>query len=371
MDVLCMAGEETTATVQRVAAATQLAVRVVLTTAEALQLLREQEQQQNQTGAPVRGGCRALVAALGVEPSNFLFNEGYADRSDLVAQAKRLGCVVVVYSYTAVKDGDTSRACMDVGVDAVVASAADLQQQVAIFDATDAIEAADRRHSIPAQAGAAPGSPSTSAPVEPVLRTLAPKDAQAPAGARRAFPRLPAGAADNRAELSYYPPLLRRAHRDETLLSLLAGERHQAANVICAQTESISRMLAGLPRPLLAPSSAEASGSGQEFARVVAISDTHSYHDDNMHLPRAMCSSTLAILLETTARATTSSVTCGRLCHGCKGSHPVTSMSCSLLATTTRCSIASVGIDSTRQCVACSFPICRPMSPTLKMTAAT
>ena len=40
MDVLCMAGEETTATVQRVAAATQLAVRVVLTTAEALQLLR-------------------------------------------------------------------------------------------------------------------------------------------------------------------------------------------------------------------------------------------------------------------------------------------------------------------------------------------
>jgi UDP-2,3-diacylglucosamine pyrophosphatase LpxH len=28
-------------------------------------------------------------------------------------------------------------------------------------------------------------------------------------------------------------------------------------------------------------------------------------------------------------------------------------------------------IDSTRQCVVCSFPICRPMSPTLKMTAAT
>jgi len=276
MYVLCLAGEETTATVLRVAAAAQLAVRVVSTTAEALRLLREQEQEQEQTGAQ-RRGCFALVAALGVEPSNFLFNEGYGDRSDLVALAKRLDCNVVVYSHTAVRDGDMYRACMDVGADAVVAAAADLQQQLTISAASNAIEAADLRLSMPGQSGVAPCPLLASASTEPA-------DPAAPAAARAwALPTLPPGVADNRAELSCYPPLLQREHRDEELLSLLGSEQHQAATVIRAQTESISRMLADLPRPLLAPS-AEAAGSGQEFARIVAISDTHSYHD-NMHLP--------------------------------------------------------------------------------------
>ncbi len=267
-EVLCMAGAETTAVVQRVAAAAQLSVRVVPTTTDALRALREGR------------GCRALVAALGVEPSNFLFNEGYGDRSDLIALAKQLGCVVVVYSHTALRDGDTSRACMDVGVDAVVASASALQQQVAMFAMSDAIEAADLTpRATQAGAESAPRPP-PSAPAEPTTQPVAP-DAAAPGA--RTFPTLPAGAVDNRAELSYYPPLLRRASRDEELLSLLGGERHQAATVIRAQTEAISQMLAGLPRPLLA-SSTETRGSDQQFARVVAISDTHSYHD-NMYLP--------------------------------------------------------------------------------------
>ena len=127
--VLCMAGAETTAVVQQVAASAQLTVRPVATTAEALQLLEEQRRRLG--GATTSaGGCRALVAALGVDASNFLFNEGYGDKSDLISLAKQLGCGVVVYSHTAAREKDFSRACMDVGADAVVASAADLQQQL-------------------------------------------------------------------------------------------------------------------------------------------------------------------------------------------------------------------------------------------------
>ena len=260
-DVLCLAGAETTAVVQEVASGAQLSVRSVATTAEALELLRAQRE------SSAAGGCRALVAALGVDASNFLFNEGYGDSSDLISLAKQLGCIVVVYSYTAVGDKDTSRACMDAGADAVVASAAQLQEQLAKFAMSDAIEAADLTPQ-----GVVTGS-------APPPTSPAPKKSKQPAGTRL-FPTLPAGATDNRAELSYYPPLLRRAQRNQELMSLM-GEQHKT--LIHAQTDSVSRMLAGLPRPLLAPPN-EADGSGQEYARVVAISDTHSYHE-NMHLP--------------------------------------------------------------------------------------
>ena len=141
--VLCLAGAETTTVVQQVAASAQVSVRPVKTTADALRLLGEQRRRLG-IGDPAtsKGGCRALVAALGVSASNFLFNDGYGDRSDLISLAKQLGCIVVVYSHTAVRDRDTSRACMDVGADAVVGSAADLQQQLTVFSMADAIEAA-------------------------------------------------------------------------------------------------------------------------------------------------------------------------------------------------------------------------------------
>ena len=210
--MLCMAGPETTAVVQQVAASARLSVRPVKTTAEALRLLVEQRRRPG-IGDP--GGCRALVAALGVSASNFLFNEGYGDRSDLISLAKQLGCIVVVYSHTAVHDRDTSRACMDVGADAVVATAADLQQQLTVFSMADAIKAADLTpRQVDVNAGSAAQSKRPDAVVALSLST--------PEG--RAFPALPVGAADNRAELDYYPPLLRRAHRDEELISLL-GEQ--------------------------------------------------------------------------------------------------------------------------------------------------
>ena len=259
-DVLCLAGAETTAVVHEVASGAQLSVRSVATTEEALNLLRAQRE------SSAAGGCRAVVAALGVDARNFLFNQGYGDSSDLISLAKQLGCIVLVYSYTAVRDKGTSRACMDAGADAVVASAAELQQQLAKFTMSDAIEAADLVSQGVVTGSALPPAPSA-------------KRCNQPASLRL-FPALPAGATDNRAELSYYPPLLRRAQRNQELISVMS-EQHKT--LIRAQTESVSRMLAGLPRPLLA-SLNEAGESGQEYARVVAISDTHSYHED-MHLP--------------------------------------------------------------------------------------
>eukprot|EP01047_Picozoa_sp_COSAG01_P090716 COSAG01_NODE_22505_length_852_cov_62.916335_1_plen_283_part_11 len=146
-----------------------------------------------------------------------------------------------------------------------------------MFAMSDAIEAADLT---PRDADTGTAA-SAARPTSPIVAAGA-LSHSTPEG--RIFPALPAGAADNRAELSYYPPLLRRAHRDEELISVLGEELGQAA-LIRARTEGISRKLAGLPRPLLAPpNDGLVGGGGQEFARVVAMSDTHSFHS-YVHLP--------------------------------------------------------------------------------------
>lgn len=260
--VLCLAGSDTTAAVQQVAASAALSVRPVSTTAEALWLLDEQRKRQRTTDdASSAGGFRALVAALGVNPSNFLFNAGYGDRSDLISRAKQLGCIVVVYSYTAVRDRDISRACMDVGAHAVVASVAGLQQQLAMFAQSDAIEAAELTPRMDPDSASA-------ARATPCVTTVA--SSQLPAGGR-VLPVLPAGAVDNSAELRCYPPLLRRVHRDQAIISQLGDQLGKVAR-IRQRTQSIARSLASLPRPLLASH----SDNSHCFARVVAISDTHS-----------------------------------------------------------------------------------------------
>ena len=249
--LLCLASPDTVATVRRVASAAGREVRSVSTVAEALASLP---------------GAGALVAALRNEPSTFLFDEGCGDVSTLITQAKQAGCVVVVYSHTAVASPDVGRACLDAGADAVVCSAEGLQQQVALFAMDSAVEQADLTPRPMGDAAAAAGRGAA--------------DASAAAAQQ---PALPDGASDNSAEADYYPSLLRRAQRDGELAGLM-GEQHEAVHFHRRQTTQLRSMIASLPRPLLTTGAAAAAAGESSYARVVAISDTHAYHA-NMDLP--------------------------------------------------------------------------------------
>ena len=117
--VLVLAGAETTATIERACHSRALHVRTVATVAEATALLQ-------QPSPPIR----AIVAALGMGRSTFLFNEGCGDRSDLITLALQTKVPVIVFSHTACDHPAMAAACFDAGAAAVVASEELLEQEV-------------------------------------------------------------------------------------------------------------------------------------------------------------------------------------------------------------------------------------------------
>ena len=147
--VLCMAKPESSSVVEGVCKKEGYECVTVRTRREAAALLHT-------------GGFHFFVAALGTDAANSLFNEGRGNRSDLITRAKQDGCLVVVFSNTAVRDPALGAACTDAGADGVVCSA-------------DALRAAMHKSALltHAAAEAAEAATTTEGPTVPQPRPLA------------------------------------------------------------------------------------------------------------------------------------------------------------------------------------------------------
>ncbi|CAE6971451.1 Mpped2 [Symbiodinium sp. CCMP2456] len=239
--VLCLAGEETTVTVQSVARMYNFTVVRVATNAEALDHVRN------------RGPWGAVIAALGTRPGVDLIFDAADDRSTLISVVKRLqpSPTMVVFSHTACKHGVMSQACMDAGADSVLCTAEDLEKLVAAIEASRASFLLD--------------TSAPDVPPEPI-----PDIEEEPPGASP-FPIYRTTAE--------YPIVASRVEQNRELERKL-GPSHPALKDLKSLLREIEEMLESLPHPLTVTS----LSSPLPPVRFVHISDTHHHHK-NVFLP--------------------------------------------------------------------------------------
>ncbi|CAE7340609.1 Mpped2, partial [Symbiodinium necroappetens] len=238
--VLCLAGEETTMTVQSVARKYNFTVVRVATNAEALDHVLH------------RGPWGAVIAALGTRRGVDLIFDAADDRSTLISVVKRLqpSPTMVVFSHTACKHGVMSQACMDAGADSVLCTAEDLEKLVAAIEASRASFLLDTSapdvppEPIPDIEEEPPASPF------PIYRTTA-----------------------------EYPIVASRVEQNRELERKL-GPSHPALKDLKSLLREIEDMLDSLPHPLTVTS----LSSPLPPVRFVHISDTHHHHK-NVFLP--------------------------------------------------------------------------------------
>lgn len=238
--VLCLAGEETTVTVQSVARKYNFTVVRVATNAEALDHVLH------------RGPWGAVIAALGTRRGVDLIFDAADDRSTLISVVKRLqpSPTMVVFSHTACKHGVMSQACMDAGADSVLCTAEDLEKLVAAIEASRASFLLDTSapdvppEPIPDIEEEPPASPF------PIYRTTA-----------------------------EYPIVASRVEQNRELERKL-GPSHPALKDLKSLLREIEDMLDSLPHPLTVTS----LSSPLPPVRFVHISDTHHHHK-NVFLP--------------------------------------------------------------------------------------
>ena len=237
--VLCLAGEETTATVKSVARKYNFMVVKVATNDEALDHVRN------------RGPWGAVIAALGTRPGVDLIFDGAADRSTLISVVKRLkpSPTMVVFSHTACKHGVMTQACTDAGADAVLCTADNLEKLVAAIEASRASFMLD-----------------TSAPDVPP-EPIPDMDEELPASPFTIY-----------RTTAEYPIVASRIEENRELERKL-GPSHPAVKDLWLLLREIEEMLNRLPHPLTVTSL-----SSTPPVRFVHISDTHHHHK-NVYLP--------------------------------------------------------------------------------------
>ena len=240
--VLCLAGEETTATVKSVARKYNFMVVRVSTNEEALDHVCN------------RGPWGAVIAALGTRPGVDLIFDGAADRSTLISVVKKLkpSPSMIVFSHTACKHGVMSQACMDAGADVVLCTADDLDKQVAAVEASRASFLLDT------------SAPDVLTP-EPMPAEMDEEPAAIPFPIYRT--------------MSEYPIIASRIEQNRELERKL-GPSHPALKDLKSWLREIEEMLTRLPCQLTVTS----LSSALPPVRFVHVSDTHHHHK-NVLLP--------------------------------------------------------------------------------------
>lgn len=247
--ILCLAGEETTATVKSVADTFSYTVVRVSTNQDAL------DQVTN------LGPWGAVVAALGTSPADLIF-DGAGDRSTLISTVKRLkpSPTMVVFSHTACKYSGHAQACTDAGADAVLCTPEALERLILSIQASRASFLRDTSSTegpAPPPEPGVPGAPEveadefrgTSWDPLPIYRTTA-----------------------------EYPVVALRLEQNRELERSL-GSTHRALKNLNEFVDEMIQKIEALPRPLTV-----SSPCTPPPVRFVHISDTHHHHK-NVHLP--------------------------------------------------------------------------------------
>ena len=238
--VLCLAGEDTTATVKSVANKFNFAVVRVATNDEALDHICN------------RGPWGAVVAALGTRPGVDLIFDGAADRSTLISTVKRLkpSPTMVVFSHTACRFSGMTQACTDAGADAVLCTADALEKLILTIEASRAS----------------------------FLHDMSVPDVHVPElGAEIEAEEPPSQFPIYRSALEY--PIIALRLEQNCELEKALGSSHPAMKSLKDFVDEMIGMLNALPQPLTVPSLCPSSP-----VRFVHISDTHHHHR-NVHLP--------------------------------------------------------------------------------------
>ena len=201
--------------------------------------VKETIEKLNNTKKPV--GC--VVAALGTNKENRLFDDNSSDASALIDAAKALRVHVFVYSHTACMDKNRwmALACEDAGADAVVCSRDSLRDVVTSFLASRTM----RRMK------------SDENDVKEHKMMMIKARAPSPT--------------DDKHWINSYPPLRRRCVRDEFLQRKL-GSAHNVVRGSKRDTRHLKKYLERLKRPLLV------SDDNSSRVRFVTVSDTHNCH---------------------------------------------------------------------------------------------
>ena len=242
--ILCLAGEETTATVKSVASSFNYAVVRVSTNQEAL------DQVCN------KGPWGAVVAALGTTTADLIF-DGAADRSTLISTVKRLqpSPTMVVFSHTACKYSGMAQACTDAGADAVMCTPEALERLILSVQASRASFLRDT-------------SSSDIHPPEPGAAEI--EADETPAGTLFT-PAIYKTTAE-------YPVVALRIEQNRALERSLKSS-HRALKNLNEFVDEMVVMIESLPRPLTVSSLCTPPP-----VRFVHISDTHHHHK-NVYLP--------------------------------------------------------------------------------------
>eukprot|EP00438_Fugacium_kawagutii_P025044 Skav224650 [mRNA] locus=scaffold4300:95354:97009:+ [translate_table: standard] len=238
---LCLAGEETTATVQSVAGSFNYTVVRVSTVQEALDQISN------------KGPWGAVVAALGTNPSDLIF-DGAADRSTLISTVKKLqpSPTMVVFSHTACRYSGMAQACTDAGADAVMCTPEALKKLILSIQASRASFLRDT-------------SSSDMYPPEPGAAEIEADDT-------------PAGQLAIYKTTAEYPVVAVRIEQNRALERSL-GSSHRALKDLNEFVDEMIAMIESLPRSLTV-----SSLCAPPPIRFVHISDTHHHHK-NVYLP--------------------------------------------------------------------------------------
>ena len=237
--ILCLAGEETTATVKSVASTFNYTVVRVSTNQDAL------DQVCN------KGPWGAVVAALGTTPADLIF-DGAADRSTLISTVKKLqpSPTMVVFSHTACKYSGMAQACTDAGADAVMCTPEALERLILSIQASRASFLRD--------------TSSSDHPPEP--------------GAAEIEDETPAGQLAIYKTTADYPVIALRIEQNRALERSL-GSSHRALKNLNEFLDDMIQMIESLPRSLTVSSLCTPPP-----VRFVHVSDTHHHHK-NVYLP--------------------------------------------------------------------------------------